>query len=603
MRAPAAPGATTTPDPRTADPGVNWGEVADTLIPPARTALEISRFIPGWGGIAGMASDVLSAYSDLKAVPNNDNGELVSDLILVRSLLTVVNGALGHVLYVNQLVQDGLAGSVIGAEFTPLTASLNETLSFVKIILDIGNGMTDVLVEAGAMYGRDHATTKEDADAYQGLVEGYAGNIAGDVVGLIMDSISLASAGAAETGPAQETARIFNLGGALLTSSKTNLVALLGGIWNVWGGEIVKRLGLTGAEPPVKAPAGAGPTGPPPAGAAPAGAAPTGAPVQRRAGDPSGGGAISSSTRLLAESVALDAAGALIDLNAPQAQAAYAGVNAVIDMMADYAADKLKEIDQVVLAIGDGRSTFEYIRDAVASSIEVLTGKLDAVTSLVSTAGDAQALAEQVRGDCDQGIAAIDGIRMPTVQIPTVDLGEGMLADAGEYLANEAAEFANQQLRSVMATVEATLESAKAELKAPIEDIRGRSEGFGEFMANVIEVGTVQMGVVSGHLTTFSQGLGKCQNVEEVFNLLIGQISSITGLPQFTVQDLRTIWAEVGTAIDGFAGMGPQLHAAAAVARRQAQQAVIAEEEAASHQRMVAPGGADDDGPPDAEQG
>ena len=568
--APRAPG-TNVPAPRTADPDVDWAEVASILIPPGRTVLEVMRFIPGWGGVAGMASDVAGAYSDLTSIPQNETGELVSNLVLTRSVITVANGALGHLLYVNQLVQDGLAGSIVGAEFTPFTAGINEALSTVKIFLDVGNGMVDILVEAGALYGRDHATSKEEADQWQGLVDGYAANLAGDVLGLIMDMISLASLGAANTGPAQEVARIFNASGAILKQWGPNLVALLGGIWNVWGGEIVKWLGAG------EAPALDAGTPTPTNGSAPvpgqstepstpvnAQALADGSPIQRVLGD------TPAVVRLLAEATALDAAGDIVDLNAPQARAAYDSVNAIIDVLAEYMDEKMAEIDAVVMAIGDGRTSFQLIRDAVASSIDLLNEKLGMVTELVTVAGNGEAITLQVQEYCDGAIASIDAIQMPSVQIPEVDLGDGLLADAAEGLANSAAGLANEQLQALVDRVASAFESAKAEMKTPIEDVRGKAEGFGEFLQNVAEVGSHQMGVISGHLATFSQGLSRCENIEQVINLIIGQISAITGVPSFTVQDLRDLWGDVGGAIDQFAALGPKLHASAGAARSRA---------------------------------
>lgn len=575
---PRAPG-TTVPAPQTADPDVDWAEVANILIPPGRTVLEVMRFIPGWGGVAGMASDVAGAYSDLTSVPQNETGELVSDLVLTRSVITVANGALGHLLYVNQLVQDGLAGSIVGAEFTPFTAGVNETLSMVKIFLDVGTGMVDILVEAGALYGRDHATSPAEAEQWQGLVEGYAANLAGDVLGLIMDMISLGSLGAANTGPAQEVARIFNTSGAILKQWGPNLIALFGGIWNVWGGEAVKRGGEavtrvgeavapaldTGTPTPMNEAA-------PVPGQSTAAGAPVnaqaladGSPIQRVLGD------TPAVVRLLAEATALDAAGDIVDLNAPQARVAYDSVNAVIDLLAEYMDEKMGEIDAVVMAIGDGRTSFQLIRDAVASSIDLLNEKLSMVTELVTIAGNGEAITLQVQEYCDGAIASIDAIQMPNVQIPEVDLGDGILADAAEGLANSAAGLANEQLAALVATVASTFESAKAELKTPIEEVRGKAEGFGEFLQNVAEVGSNQMGVISGHLATFSQGLSRCENIEQVINLIIGQISAITGVPSFTVEDLRDLWGGVGVAIDQFAGLGPQLHASAGVVRSRAQ--------------------------------
>jgi hypothetical protein len=565
--------------------------------PGVKTVLELSRFIPGWGGITGMASDAIGAYSDLTSIPANDTGEMVSDLVLIRSIATIANGALGHLLYVNQLVQDGLAGSVVGAEFTPLTAGMNETLSAVKLTLSSFTGFTDILVEAQAMYGRDHATSPAEAEQWNKLIQGYAANIVGDVVSIVMDTISLASAGAANTGPAQETARIFNTTGAILNNWVPNLIALLQGVWAAWGPDIMRLLGAGAAGPTAPAGTGGAPGGAPGTGGAPAtGTGGTGAaPVQRL-----GTGAENPSVvRLIAEAVAFDAAGAVVESTAPQARAAYDTINATIDALAAYMAQKMAEVDAVVLAIGDGRTSFEYIRDAVANSIDVLTAKLSSVTELVGIAGNAQTMAGEIRAQCDEATGKIDSIQMPSVTIPAApDLGEGFLADSAEWLANQATGAANAALEAMMETVRSALDSAKTEMKQPILDMKGKADYWGEFLANVVTIGNDQIVLINGHLTTFSEGLAKTTDVEGVLNLIIAQVSSITGMPQFTVQDLRDIWGRVGVAIDDYAAMGPQLHQSAVVARRQAAAAAAsATGEGEAAPEMVAPGA----GPPEGE--
>ncbi len=84
--------------------------------------------------------------------------------MIFRNIVNIVNNGLGHVLYVNQLIQDGLAGSVVGAEFTPLTAAANEVLSGVKVALDEVQMGTDIVVEVEAQYQANHAPDSTEAE-------------------------------------------------------------------------------------------------------------------------------------------------------------------------------------------------------------------------------------------------------------------------------------------------------------------------------------------------------------------------------------------------------------------------------------------------------
>jgi len=145
--------------------------------PPARTILEVGRLIPGWGLVAGLASDSLSFASDLSSIPASRNARFATDLVIFRNIVNILNNGLGHVLYVDQLIQDGLAGSVVAAEFTPLTAAANEVLSGIKVALDEVQLGTDVIVEVEALYQANHAPDSTEAEAWRALADNYAANI------------------------------------------------------------------------------------------------------------------------------------------------------------------------------------------------------------------------------------------------------------------------------------------------------------------------------------------------------------------------------------------------------------------------------------------
>ncbi len=106
----------------------------------------------------------------------------MTGLIVFRNFTNIGNNALGHVLYVDQLIQDGLAGSVVAAEFTPVTAAINEVLAGVKVGLDEVQMGTDIIVEVESLYESNHAPNSAEAERWEALADGYAANILGDVV-------------------------------------------------------------------------------------------------------------------------------------------------------------------------------------------------------------------------------------------------------------------------------------------------------------------------------------------------------------------------------------------------------------------------------------
>ena len=227
------------PDPETAKSGIDWNQILSDYGPPVRTALEVGRLIPGWGLLAGLGADALNFQSDLASIPNSENADLATGLIVFRNFVNIGNNVVGHILYVDQLIQDGLAGSVVGAEFTPLTAAANDVLSVVKVGLDEVQMGTDIVIEVEALYESGHAPTSAEAEQWKQLADGYAANLMGDVVNITLDVISLASLGASNTGAVQQAREPMSLAGAFMKSAVPNIIGGINGVLGVWLGNLI----------------------------------------------------------------------------------------------------------------------------------------------------------------------------------------------------------------------------------------------------------------------------------------------------------------------------------------------------------------------------
>ena len=159
---------------------------------------------------------------------------------------------------------------------------------------------------------------------------------------------------------------------------------------------------------------------------------------------------------------------------------------------------------------------------------------------------------------------------MPQVTLPSVDLGEGVVAEAAAAVANTAAEAANAAIEQAMSGVSAALETAKDGVRGPVEAMKERATGLGEWLAILATQCTAMVGTLTAQIATFSDGLGRCTSVEQVIDLIIGQVSDLTGLPRVTVQEIRDAWNSVGPYIDRFVALGPQMHGRAADLRSHA---------------------------------
>jgi len=531
------------------------------------------------GLVAGFASDGIAFVSDLNSIPNSKNAGLATDLIWFRHIINIVNNGLGHVLYVNQLIQDGLAGSVVGTAFTPFTAATNELLSGIKVALDEVELGADIGVEVEALYEANHAPDSAEAEKWRALAEGYQANLFGDVVNIILDLISLSSAGAAQTGVVGQARQPLTLAAAFMKKAAPNIITTVSNLINVWLGGFITSHRLGNAQPAASgatAPAtGAG--GPAPAaagGPAPRGAGPAavGTGVQRIGGNLPGGadGRAGRASTLREQALLADTAGGFIEIEAPQARVAYDGIDLVIGMFEAYAEDQIAQIDAVVGELSGGKSAFQVIRDAVKAGLDDMNGKLASAQQLGATATNAKANAASISAACTSVLAGIDALVMPSVQIPSVDLGDGVLAGAASAVANTAAEAANAAISVAISGVSTALDTAKDAIRGPIQEIKERSDRLGEWLAILATKCTEMVGTLHANIAKFSEGLGHCTNVEQVINLIMGQVSDLTGMPTVTVQEIRDAWDSVGPYIDQFAALGPQLHDHAAALRAEA---------------------------------
>ena len=522
---PVATGPGGLPDPETASTGIDWNQMLSDWGPPARTVLEVSRLIPGWGLLGGLASDSINFASDIAAIPNSQNADLVTGLIVFRNFTNMGNNAVGHVLYVDQLIQDGLAGSVVAAEFTPVTAAINEVLAGVKVGLDEVQMGTDIIIEVESLYESNHAPSSAEAEQWKALADGYVANILGDTVNVILDVISLSSAGAANTGPVQQARQPLTMAGAFMKNAVPIIISAVNGVLGVWLGSLVtkERHELEG-----------------------------------------------SPTDLRDQSLALDAAGLIVDGEGAQARATYDGINVAVDILSAYAEDQIAQINAVAEALSGGKSAFQLIRDSVQAGLNDMNRKLGMVQQLGASASSAQANAAAISAACASVLGSIDALVMPNVTLPSVDLGDGVMADAAAAVANTAAQAANEAIQAAMSGVSAALETAKDGIRAPVVALQERAVGLGEWLALLAAQCTAMVGTLTAQIAAFSEGLGRCTSVEQVIDLIIGQVSDLTGLPRVTVQEIRDAWNSVGPYIDQFVALGPRMHQRASDLRAQA---------------------------------
>ena len=491
-----------------------WGDWSyNDLISGGRTVLEIGRFIPGWGLFAGVAADLAGGVQDIYAIPPGEY-PITEGLIYIRSALNVVNGAVGHLLYVSELIQDGLTGSVVLAEFVPLSAGAIEIMAAIKVGLDAGIFWADLGVEIGALWNQSHSSP-DQWGAWQKIIDGYQANLAGDVISLVLDTITLASAGATNVDTIQAGTGIFNTAALLAQGWGDTLISFVMGMWNVWGGDAP---GVSGEQTNVG-------TRPPPG---------TEGAYEPGIVEAAGG---------LAQAAAMRQGAGWLMMQSAEGRAAWEVVDAGIGLLQEEAAKKMAELDAMVMALSGGKTLWEVVHEGSMAAIGEMREKLANLQELQTAATDAEANGSEVKAWAEDVLSKIDAFTVPAVRAtPAADYGDNMIADAAEWVADNSEALRVAALNAVIDQIRTTVDDVKAELKSPVEGVRDKAAEIGEFFALVAQVSSEQTASIDAYIAQFERDLGSCTGFEDAINVIIAQVTGMLGAPSFKIEDIRVFW-------------------------------------------------------------
>jgi hypothetical protein len=159
----------------------------------------------------------------------------------------------------------------------------------------------------------------------------------------------------------------------------------------------------------------------------------------------------------------------------------------------------------------------------------------------------------------------IDDLKVPNVEIPEAELGDNPLADMAEGFLNSAGDVANAALQALVDQVNVLVEELKPMIRQPVEDAKAAAADVGEIMEITATEARAQIAWAQEMSLELSTKLGKCSNMEDVFNLMVTQVMQMMGLEEdFEIEDIRAAWAALGTGIDEAVAWAERMRAAAA---------------------------------------
>jgi hypothetical protein len=533
----------TAEDPSTGIDWEKWWDDPSNKLSVVRVPLEVLRMYPGYGLLFGGAADIINVYQDFSALSGED-APFIKLFIGIRSALLIINNAVGHLIYIDQLVQDGLAVSVVGIEFTPLTAFVNDLLKLLKIYLDAWMGFLDFGITCGALYRASKAPPgSESQKTFAALVGSYAANTLVDLTNGIIDVIDIATS-AVSNGEVIKTG--VNAINAILKGA-IKLSPIIRSILIGWAG-IFGGIPLTPDVEPA----------PDNAGAAPAAGELDGAPplarrIQRLVAD---GSAKRLGKRALAEII-------LMELR--RMKLAYTTGDMLLGAAGDLLSDMIAQITEAATAANDGKDPFITARDAGHQALRELGERIGEYAQIEALSMSGAEWAAQVSGMADGLLAAVDALKVPDVTIPESDLGDGLLADAAESVLNAAGDLASAGLQALVDQVNGLIEAFKPPVRDAIDGLKVNATEVGDFMAIVAEQARQQIVWAQEKSDEIATKLGQCENFEDFINLIISQALQMAGMDaEFKVDDVRKGWAQLGREIDAAIVWAEGMRAAAA---------------------------------------
>jgi hypothetical protein len=136
-------------------------------------------------------------------------------------------------------------------------------------------------------------------------------------------------------------------------------------------------------------------------------------------------------------------------------------------------------------------------------------------------------------------------MRVPEAHLPR-PTGDSLL-DEAEALA---ASLADQAFQLALGAARAQVDTVREELSRPVHTVREHATEIANFNKALQEVCTDGAAKLQAHIQQFSERLGHVQNVEQVIDLLLHELTEALGVEGGAgIADVRRAWADAGDAL------------------------------------------------------
>ena len=523
----------------------DWVGIGGNL---ARTVLEIGRLagpitlgplpIP-LGPACGLAANSINAYQDYVASCNlDDNGLIV--LTGIRNGANILGGLAGDLSYCTTIIQDLLAGTVIGVELVPVTMAINEVLdlssaafNLVKVAADSAT-MSYSIVRSLQVEALDPVK----AEAYRSMATGYLANTIADNISLFFDLVDIMSGGVfqGEIGDkvVKASTGITEFGGALgKFAARTSKGAMFDAI--VKNNSSVKNLFLKAMD----------------------------------IGIGIWGGNLGDEVRgANASDTEANPVQPMLNENEP---AQLSVKDSVQDFTGDYILNELKTVEYIYNLGSDGinampghiRSIMNYVEehakeitgseDPFKVMMGMVTGEMENLENqLTGLAQSKEAISQLEIGlngsyEYLQALEnAIDNLQMPEIDIfEDKDIGDNPVADMIEGVVNAGQDVAEEALQFLLDQVQEQIDKVKEIVRGVIQKVMEELDFCYQWMSLLMQTIDEQIIFVRDLIANVREKLESCKNFEDIFNAMLASISEVLGLEDnITIDSIVEKWNE-----------------------------------------------------------
>jgi hypothetical protein len=454
----------------------------------------------------------------LETIRGIEGTEKLANLIVARTLVNGLQNIVGHILYVDELIQDGATVSVVFIELAVLTAPLATALTWIKNILAVANVALDVWV---AMEAHNQAARfPTDSAQYANLIDvrnNFIANAVADGIGVLLTIIDSLTGGFAN----MEVIKTLFKGGK--AGAQTAVAFADAGITfimqqlTIW---IPSEVGPDAEGREDMAPIAQNKA------------------VQKAPDD----------HRATTEA---ERAGQVMD-EMDIIQEVYAIGEGVVEGIGTGIEEIRENVRNLIMVATDGEDPFTFMKNKMVEGLEQFNEELSHMAQLKEMVEQGKEKNQEAKAGMETAKAYISGLTLPEIPDPApTDYGDSWLANAAEWVADKAKQAAAATMQYVRDKLQEAIDFAKETVKGAIDEALEMVDSILEWLTGYAEMLDGVIGQIQEKVAEFTAKLAECEGFGDIFGLLTSAISEMISPHEEAIdfEGLSALFSDFGNQI------------------------------------------------------